>query len=500
VLLFSPKVYEKRHIWHYSFEEFDSMHIRSLSVLFFFIVLSYRINAQVQRLAADPDLDGALISAVLVDAITGEVLESHNEGVHACPASVWKLLTTAAALSELGPEFRFSTTLAYTGEIRGGTLHGDLLVMGSGDPTLGSRHFDTDFDRVMSDWVNAVRAASIDSIAGDVIGNGAHLRGQALPRTRIWEDMGNYYGTGIYGLNINDNTYYVSFSTPAEPGLPAEILKIYPEVPDLTLRSEVTSSTLQADRAYIFGSPLDEERMVRGTLPLGRERFVIKGSLPDPALFAAFHLRERLKNDGIHVSGDYRAEPLRHREPATYRSLLETLSPPLQRISAHVNLESDNLMAEGLLLQLGSRAGDPSIEGGLEALRSYLEGVWGQNRSFFAYDGSGLSRFNAVSAKQVADVLVQCNRSETLRKHLIDKLPLAGKDGTAKWFGRHSNLANNARLKSGSMENVRAYAGIFTSYTGRELIFAVMINNFSISGPEVREKIQDWLIRAYGRY
>jgi D-alanyl-D-alanine carboxypeptidase/D-alanyl-D-alanine-endopeptidase (penicillin-binding protein 4) len=353
---------------------------------------------------------------------------------------------------------------------------------------------------VLQKWVSAIKDAGIDSISGEVIGNAAHLQGLALPRTRIWEDMGNYYGTGIYGLNFNDNTYFVSFSTPDEPGLSAKVVNVYPEVPQLSLESEVVSSTIQSDRAFIFGSPLDTKRVIRGTLPAGRDRFTIKGSIPDPALFAAHHLSERLEEAGISISQNPASEYEIFREPVTYKILTEIESPPLKDLVRHINMESDNLMAEGLLLQLGAKAGEASIEGGLDALRSFLKGIWGENARFFAYDGSGLSRFNSVSAKQICDLLVRANSNQVLKTHLLNELPRAGKEGSVKWFGLHTNLAGNTRLKSGSMEGVKAYAGVLTTYTGRELAFAIMVNNFGMPSVELRKKIEEWLIRAYGQF
>lgn len=481
------------------------MHIVDVIIRVCFIIVSFLFpfhygKAQIERIVADDQLQGALISAVLVDAITGERLEEFQPNALACPASVWKLMTTAAALSKLGPDFKFTTVLAYTGEIESGVLKGDLIIIGSGDPTLGSRHFQHGLDEVLDQWVTSVKAFGIDSITGNVIGNGAHLKGQPLPRTRIWEDIGNYYGSGIFGLNFNDNTYFLSFSTPDEPEEQATLLNVYPEVPDLTITSEVQSSTIQSDQAYIFGSPLSNKRVVRGTLPLGRDRFVIKGSIPDPALFAAYHLKIKLEESEVGVGGVAQSETEYFREPITYKKIDEVLSPSVSEIVSHTNRESDNLMAEGLLIQLGAKAGEPSLEKGIEELTEFLKGIWGENSHFFAYDGSGLSRFNAVSAGQIADLLVRANRIEMLKTNLLEPLPKAGKDGSVKWFGLHTNLARNARLKSGSMENVRAYAGIFTTYTGRELIFAIEVNNYSVSGVEVRKKVEDWLVRAYGRY
>jgi D-alanyl-D-alanine carboxypeptidase/D-alanyl-D-alanine-endopeptidase (penicillin-binding protein 4) len=475
------------------------MTVKSITFILALVLSQNFCSAQIERLVADEELSGATISAKLVDAVTGEELESFQNRVLACPASVWKLATTSAALATLGSDFRFSTPLVYDGKIENGVLHGNLIILGSGDPSLGSRHFDNGFDEVLEAFAKSVADAGIDSITGKVIANGAHFRGQSIPGTRVWEDMGNYFGTGIHGLNFNDNTYFLNFRTLPEPDQPAQLLSIYPEVPDLEIDTEVMSSTIQSDQAYIYGSPLESKRTVRGTLPLGRERFTIKGSIPDPALFAAFHLNEKLQSMGIFSAG-YAEEKNIYREPVTYKVLLRMESPPLKEIVAHINKESDNLMAEGLLVQLGARNGEASIQTGLEALEVYLKSIWGSEATFFAYDGSGLSRFNAVSAEQMTGLLVHVRNNSELKGQLLDQLPEAGKEGSVKWFGLHTNLAGNAKLKSGSMKNVKAYAGVMQTYSGRELAFAIFVNNFEISSTEVRKKIEDWLIRAYGHY
>jgi D-alanyl-D-alanine carboxypeptidase/D-alanyl-D-alanine-endopeptidase (penicillin-binding protein 4) len=475
------------------------MTLKSISLTAITFLICLISKAQIERLVADEDLAGATISAMLADALTGEEIESYNEEVLACPASVWKLATTSAAMEELGKEFRFNTYLAYTGEIKDSVLYGDILIVGSGDPSLGSRHFDGGFEEFIENYTRVIIAAGIDSITGNVIGNGAHLQGQSIPGTRVWEDMGNYFGAGIHGLNFNDNTYFLNFSTSNEPGLPAKLLSIYPEVPGLVIESEVLSSTIQSDQAYIYGSPLDMKRTVRGTLPLGQDRYTIKGSIPDPALFMAYHLRESLNKSGIPSKG-YTAERELFREPITYKKLCTSVSIPLSEMVKHINRESDNLMADGLLVQLGAKQGDPSIKGGLSALTEYLEKIWGEDATFFAYDGSGLSRFTAVSAEQLVKLLVSMRNSDVQNQYLLEVLPEAGKEGSVKWFGLRTNLSGNTKLKSGSMKNVKAYAGVLQTYSGRELAFAIMVNNFEISGTEVREKIEDWLIRAYGQY
>ncbi len=456
-------------------------------------------NATV-KFAADKSLRGASVSAVIFDIHTGEFLETYEKDQRLSPASVWKLGTTIAAIDILGSDFRFRTVLAYRGKIENGVLKGDVIILGGGDPSLGSGYFQMDFESLMNRWVSAIKKMGIDKIEGNIIGNAGHFQGDGIPRTRIWEDMANYYGTGVSGLIIHDNTYTIRFRTPSQPDALAEIINVSPEVPGLNLSSEVLSSTIQSDKAYIFGSPLDNRRVVRGTLPLGRDLFEIKGSIPDPPLFTAFHLHKRLGASGVTIDGTYTAEHTFVHEPATLKTIDVVISPHLSELVAHTNKQSDNLFAETFLFQLGAQNGVPTLEGGLAVLDQYYADICQKDYSFFIYDGSGLSRFNAVSADQMAKIILHAAHSEKLKSTVLDKLPLAGKEGSMRYFAKNTNLDGNLRGKSGSMEKVRAYAGNFASFSSREIGFVVLVNNFDGDATAMRKLIEKWLVEIYGDY
>ena len=478
--------------------------MRYLKLHIVYVLICFSLSAVGQSAAAkfaqSADLKGALVSVAIADLETGEVLDAINPDQRLCPASVWKLFTTTAGLKIRGPDFRFRTILAYDGKIEQGILTGNVYIIGGGDPSLGSEYFKPNFESLMSEWAKAIKTAGIDSIHGKLVANASHFSGDGMPRTWIWEDMGNYYGAAVSGLNINDNTYAVDFRVPSEIGKSAKILSVDPQVPSLQIRSEVLSSTIQSDRAFIFGAPNSNERIVRGTLPAGRDHFKVKGSLPNPPLFAVSHLQNALKSMGIHVSEGITIEETTYREPATYRIIHEHFSNPLRDLTKHINVESDNLYAEAVLFQIGSKAGEGSLMSGIEGLEKFYKPILKTDYPFFAYDGSGLSRFTAVSTSQISDLLHYCNQDELLRKDLLENLPIAGMEGTMKWFGRRTNLSNNLHGKSGSMDKVRAYAGYFNSYSGRKISFAVVVNNFDGSATEMRQKIETMLLTVYGDY
>jgi D-alanyl-D-alanine carboxypeptidase/D-alanyl-D-alanine-endopeptidase (penicillin-binding protein 4) len=433
------------------------------------------------------------------DISTNEPLQKWNESELLCPGSVWKLVTTSTAIESLGPEFKFRTQLVYTGLLVDGVLEGDLILIGSGDPSLGSRHFGSNLEVFIEGVLKSVREAGIDSISGNIVVNTTHFMVSGAPPNWTWEDLGNYYGTAAYGFNIADNTYEVEFSVPDIPGEKAEIVQVTPFVPKLNIESEVLSSTLKGDRAFIFGAPMSYERVVRGTLPAGAGPFSIKGSIPNPAEFAAYHIHSALKKSGIHTSG-YRVENSEYIELSAVENLGVFESPPLRELVSHINRESDNLYAESILLQIGTTEGSGTLEGSLEVVKEKFETKCGLDYSFFAYDGSGLSRFTAISAEQLSCLLHEMWLDDSKREKILDELPSAGKEGTMKWFGRNTVLEGNLKAKSGSMEGVKAYAGSFKAMSGRQLSFAILINNFQGSPTRMTKLIEDYLIRVYGDY
>lgn len=466
------------------------------------VAFPFVANAQldVQKFAQHVDLQGAAVSVAIADMQTGEILQAENLHQRLCPASVWKLFTTTAAVKILGPDFRFRTVLAYDGKITGDTLNGNIYLIGGGDPALGSKYFEPKFEPLMLEWVNAIKKSGIKHINGKLVANSSHFTDDGIGRTWVWEDVGNYYGAGVSGLNIHDNTYFIDFNVPSQIGKPATVIGVHPSVPGLQIKSEVLSSSIQSDQAFIFGAPPSATRTVRGTLPAGREKFTIKGSLPNPPLFAVSQLQEHLNAAGIYAGGGITVEEITHREPATYTVLYENLSPPLSELVKHINVESDNLFAEALLRQMGAKNGEASAQKGLEAINEFYHPICNKTYPFFAYDGSGLSRFTAVSAAQIIALLNFCRSDMDLNKNILETLPAAGRDGTMKWFGRRTNLAGNLRAKSGSMEKVRAYAGYFKTFSGREVSFAVVVNNYDGSASEMRQHIENMLLSVYGAY
>ena len=192
-----------------------------MRILFFFFsitcltVCSYSQEKSSETFLADSSLTHASVSLCVADAKTGEIILDYNSGISLTPASVMKIITSAAALEILGPGYAFKTTVSYTGSLnkRSGTLKGNIIILGGGDPALGSGYFSDHYKGFLDSWVTEIKKLGIKKIKGRVITDDSYYDFLPVPSKWLWEDEGNYYGAGAYGLSVFDNTYEIHFKT-----------------------------------------------------------------------------------------------------------------------------------------------------------------------------------------------------------------------------------------------------------------------------------------------
>ncbi|HZK07204.1 MAG TPA: D-alanyl-D-alanine carboxypeptidase/D-alanyl-D-alanine-endopeptidase [Bacteroidales bacterium] len=440
-------------------------------------------------------LQHASVGVLVIDAESGEVEMEHQPDLTLVPASLQKLLVSAAALQTFAASYTFETQLLYQGVIdSAGTLHGDVILRGGGDPTFGSSRFATHYGDVMQRLAAALLQAGIALVDGNIVADASLFGSSQLTGTWIWEDIGNYYGAAPCGLNYLDNSYEITFATRAA-GTAAEIVKTTPKLPDITFRNSVMAGG-SGDEAYIYGSYLTNIREVRGTLPPYRKAFTIRGALPDPALVAATQLWAAVGKSGIAVNGIARSE-YQQQDSINEQVLLKIASPSLTEIIHELNLNSINLYAETLLLHLAISADKaPEIKMGCEVLKKFWKEKGMDTDGLFMEDGSGLSRTNGITAHQFAFVLREAINSEN-GDIFLTSLPLAGRSGTLRYFGDGTPIEGKWRAKTGNMSRVTGHAGLLTDAAGRNKIVVVMVNNFVCTRMELQRKIERLLVGIY---
>ena len=448
-----------------------------------------QVAAATQLLLDNDLLRTAQVGVAVVEVETGHVVQNYQANRSFVPASVLKLSTTATALSVLGSDYRFQTELCYTGGIVGGELRGDLVIVGGGDPTLGTDRPEgaLALDALLARWTGAIQRAGITRITGQVVGDESALPGAAPRASWQWDDIGNYYGAGAGALMINENYYSVLLQQSSKFGNQPIIRGVEPAGIPIAWTNEVTSAAANSgDQSYIFGAPGSYDRLIRGTIPLGRGIFKVKGSLPDPALAAATWLEEALRGAGIEVVGGARAAD---RSVAVAGTLDTYYSPTLGAIARETNFESVNLFAEGIYKALALRwktGADDERTG--ERLVDYWRDRGIAPDGWAQVDGSGLATDNLVTPLQLAQVL-----RKSANFGLPETVPVVGAEGTVKRLLRGDARATRLRAKSGTLSRVRAMAGYATRPDGTELAFVVIANNFTEKGGAIRRAFGDWM-------
>lgn len=459
---------------------------------------SSKIQAKIDALSKDAALKHAGLGVAIVDVESGKTIASKNAQQSLLPASTLKVVTTASAIAMLGADYTFETKLEYTGKIVDGNLQGDLIIRGQGDPTLGSDRMEaaTDYEEVMSTFIRTIQQQNIQCVEGQVIGDASYFASDINGKGWQWIDLGNYYASGVWGLNFHENLYYLHFAQTSKLGGQPKISLVSPEVDGLTFVNELTSAGAKTgDNAYIYGAPYTPTRVVRGTIPVGNKTFKIKGAVPDAPLWAAELLTTQLEHNGINTSQKV-ASNMSWDTPISNTKVLYThRSPKLSTIVERTNMKSVNLYCESMLRTIGKHKQDVgSAEAGVEAIQAFWEDRGLSFDGVKLEDGSGLSKNNVVTASFMAKFLRKVYKDKNIYPHIKASLPIAGQSGGMKYMLRNTNGAGKVIAKTGSLSNVRAFAGYVTTKTGKTLSFSIMVNNYTCSGGQLRKKLEPLLL------
>lgn len=461
--------------------------------------------APVKWLLQAPYMRGASFSLVVKDVQEGRTVYSYDTDRLQSPASVLKTVATATALEILGEDYRYPTTLEYDGILENGTLEGNLYIKGSGDPSLGSSHFAPGQNKFLSTWIAALQKAGIKHITGSVISDESIFDTEGVSIKWLREDMGNYYAPGSYGISIFDNMYKLSLQTGAAGTRP--VLKgTEPDIPFIRFKNYLKAAPVSSDSAYIIGAPLDDVRYLYGVLPANREAYVLKGDIPDPALYLARYLTDQLQQKGIRVDGSpscYRIEVEENRwKKGERKEIVTTYSPTLREIASICNHVSHNLYADALVktvgLQYKPRRSEmiSSFGRGVQVVKEYWEKKGLDVFPLRMNDGSGLAPADKVSAGFMGELLVYMATESAVSDAFIASLPQAGIEGSVRNFLKGSKLQGKAHLKSGGITGVRSYAGYITK-DGRTYAVAVFSNNYSCPMSRMTRALEKLLLQLF---
>lgn len=466
----------------------------------------------IKQLLHTPSMKGASFSLIAKELETGRTVYAYDTLRQLTPASVLKTVTTATALELLGESYRFPTSLEYDGEIKEGVLQGNLYIKGSGDPSLGSSHFAPDRSSYRPDqntfipqWIQAVEKAGIRRIEGRIIADESVFDTEGTSLKWVQEDMGSYYGAGSYGISVFDNLYKLILKTGAAGQRPS-IKGSDPDVSYIRFHTYLTARNSVSDSSYIVGAPFVAERYIYGSVPANRESVTLKGDIPDPALFLAGYLKRALAQKGIPVKGEPTCFRLLKEagawNPGKRELLVTTYSPTLKEIVEVTNHASHNLFADALLKTIGLRyrpeRGEviSSFERGVKILRWHWAGKGFDLSPLWMYDGSGLAVTDKVSTAFMGALLCYMATESPAAEAFIASLPQSGLEGSVRNFLKGTDLQGKARLKSGSMSRVKAYAG-YIQKGGKRYAVALLVNNYAGEGRAMTKKIEQLLTALF---
>jgi D-alanyl-D-alanine carboxypeptidase/D-alanyl-D-alanine-endopeptidase (penicillin-binding protein 4) len=470
------------------------------------------LGTELDAILDDPSFAPAFWAVKIQDLRTGRVLYERDPDRFVMPASNMKLVTTAVALRTLGPDWRPVTMLHAVGSVVDGVLEGDLVLVGGGDPTLGGRFAAGDplSGRgealvPMRALADSVAAAGIERITGRLIGVDDLFEEESLGAGWSWDYLDAGYAAPIGALTWNENLVTVVAEPGPEPGSPATV-RMEPEVGVFIVDAVVnTLGPRERGRLSVSRDLLSDILRVRGGVAVGGRPRRTTVSVPDPTRFSLLGLQTALDEQGIRVDGGVADQDVLPRSehpvvirpgyptalPVGSRAVARIEGPPLSEILRVTNKESQNLYAETLLRLAGLEEGEGigSVAAGRRQTEATLLEMGIPIDRYVQRDGSGLSRYNYLSAETLTRILRGMARGRDAAVWHAT-LPVMGVDGTLAERGRGSPAAGRVWAKTGSIANCRALSGYLETVEGDTLTFVLIANNFTAPN-RAAEYLQD---------
>jgi D-alanyl-D-alanine carboxypeptidase/D-alanyl-D-alanine-endopeptidase (penicillin-binding protein 4) len=421
---------------------------------------------------------------IAVQSLDGpERLFELNSHTLLVPASTAKLLSVATAVDTVGWNYRFETTLQTNGSVTDGVLRGDLVVVGSGDPSIGARGADD-----LGAWITALKALGIQQIEGRIIGDDNLLEEPRPAFGWAWDDLAT--SGAIYGaLNLEENRMVVTI-TPGASGGERPTIAVDPVASDRPLINRATTGERGTTQLlWAEQRPGETELTISGSIPTTALPARLTVAVGNPTLWMARNLKYHLMEAGIAVTGE--AIDIDDLPTPLDRNALMVLhthrSRPLSDLIRPLFKDSVNLYGEAFF-RLNAPRPNPTNDGAIEHMRKTLA-AWGlATDGEQLVDGSGLSRRDVVAAEMMVGILQRMYDADPSAPWMV-ALPLAGADGTLQNRMRSTLAERNVRAKTGSMSNVRSLAGYVTTRGGEHLAFAILLNNFEGTSAEANQAL-----------
>ncbi|MEK6301847.1 MAG: D-alanyl-D-alanine carboxypeptidase/D-alanyl-D-alanine-endopeptidase [Acidobacteriota bacterium] len=477
------------------------------------------LRARIAAHIALPRFTAASWGVKIVSLDSGKTVFEHNPQKYFSPASNAKLFTAALALDRLGPEFRIKTSVYCSSRPdANGTVKGDLIVYGRGDPTMAARLNEGDYWKPLDPLVAQIVNAGVRRVEGDLIGDESFFSGPPFGSGWEWDDLQAYYGAEASALTVNDNSIDL-FVKPAErAGLPCRI-STGPQTSLVTIINRTQTAAKGTETRISVYRPVGENIIyVSGHAAVDSAGFTGSYAVHNPASLFVSMLKEALARRGVTVIGRTRTIDSKYRDvtPLDLSKLIEICSIESMALKDMVRetlKPSQNLWAQLLLLQVGANRGkgdmssaseekssaknaaggaqteksepnpqplNPQLtteDKGVESMQEFLAQAGVKEGDVLLEEGAGLSRRDVITPNATVALLAYMSRHR-LAEAYRNALPIAGVDGTLEKRMKGTAAAGNVRAKTGSLRYVFTMSGFVTTASGERLAFSLMLNNY----------------------
>ena len=481
------------------------------------------LQTRIGEIVRQPALEPGIFAVKIVSLDTGNVIFEQDASKFVRPASNMKLYTVAAALDRLTPDYHFITSVYAKEKPDKGTVKGDLIVYGRGDPSIAARFNNGDYFKGINDLADRIVAAGVKRVKGDLVGDESFFIGAPLGSGWEWEDLQWSYGAQVSALTVNDNAIDLTVKPGEKVGAPVVITTGPPATSFMTISNHATTSARGSKSDLQLYRGLGANTLeISGSVPLGDNGWTGSVAIPDPALAFVTMLRDSLVKRGVKFDGRLRtvdarspdliipiqlpnlkpltisgqlpagqpAEPIVR--PPLIVEIASLSSPPLSVIAAHTLKPSQNQYTELILRTIGKtflldgkaytgELGRNSEEMGLLTVKDFLKQAGVGENELGLSDGSGLSRNDLISANATVQLLTYMSKHRYFQT-FYDALPIAGVDGTLRTRMRGTPAEGNLRAKTGSLSSVASLSGYVTTAAGEHLVFSMMLNNYPDAG------------------
>jgi len=442
--------------------------------------INQKLRKAFQHFEKDEQLKHAVSSLYVIDAKTGSVIFDKNSQIGLAPASTQKIITSVTAFELLGKDYRYKTELGFVGKNDDGTINGSMVLIGSGDPTFGSWRWErTKPDSILHEFTSCVSESGIRFFKNSYDFGIRHFETQNIPDGWIWQDLGNYYGSGASALNWRENQFDIILASGKKIGDSVDVISYKPRITSFQVWSEAKSAAKgTGDNSFVYLPIGHNEIIVRGTIPINENKFSISASFPNPEIQ---FMRDLLDSLTIRRIGFGSNEPgkiglLNGKKIKTnplYKIICIHNSPSLDSIIYWFNKKSINLYGEALIKTFAyEKQGFGSTDSGVAIVKKFWREKGLDELELNIGDGSGLSPQNRVTTHAQVEILKYA-KSKSWFPYFSKSLP------------EHNGMT----MKSGTIKDVKGFCGYHKSKDGSEYIFSFLVNNYNGSAGQLVNKM-----------